>query len=176
MIARAGRHGGAYDIAGFDLQQHCARESMDRPLFVYGTLSDPDLLAAVLGRRVGRASMLAATAPGFRAVHLPQRVYPALVRAPGGQAAGLLILHLTGFERDVLDAFEGEEYRRGLVPVIFDSELHEADAYMPVIAVAADAPAWSLAHWQANHRARVLVEEAAAAADIRARLIAVRPN
>ncbi len=149
---------------------------MDRSLFVYGTLSDPDLLAAVIGRRVDRRHLLAAVAPGFRAVHYPQRVYPALVRAPGGRATGLLVLNLTPFERDVLDAFEGAEYRRGIVPVIFDDELHEADAYLPVVAVAADGPAWSLAEWQANHKPHVLVDEGAAAADIRARLIAVRPN
>lgn len=149
---------------------------MQRPLFVYGTLSDPDLLAAVLGRRVDRQHMLVAVAPGFRAVHYPQRVYPALVRAPGGRASGLLILHLTAFERDVLDAFEGAEYRREIVPVIFDNELHEADAYVPAVAVAADGPSWSLAHWQANHKPHVLVEEGTAAADIRARLIAARPN
>lgn len=149
---------------------------MDRSLFVYGTLSDPDLLAAVIGRRVDRRHLLAAVAPGFRAIHYPQRVYPALVRAPGGRAVGLLVLNLTPFERDVLDAFEGAEYRRGIVPVIFDEELHEADAYLPVVAVAADGPAWSLADWQANHKPQVLVEEGAAAADIRARLIAVRPN
>ncbi len=40
----------------------------------------------------------------------------------------------------------------------------------------ADGPAWSLAHWQAKHKRDVLVDEATAAADIRARLVAVRPN
>jgi hypothetical protein len=149
---------------------------MSRPLFVYGTLSDADLLAAVIRRRVDPGHLVAAVAPGFRVVHYPQRIYPALVRAPGGTAAGLIILNLTAFERDVLDAFEGAEYRRGIVPVIADSELHEADAYLPAIAVAADGPAWSLAHWQAHHKRNVLVDEATAAADIRARLIAVGPN
>jgi hypothetical protein len=149
---------------------------MDRPLFVYGTLSDPDLLAAVIGRRVDARNILAAVAPGFRAVFYPQRIYPALVRAPGGRAAGFLILGLTPFERDVLDAFEGAEYLREITPVVVDEEVHEADAYIPVIAIAADAPAWSLSTWQQNHKPHVLFEDGAAAADLRARLIAVRPN
>jgi hypothetical protein len=109
-------------------------------------------------------------------VFYPQRVYPALVRAPGGRAAGLLLLGLSPFERDVLDVFEGAEYRREIVPVIVEEELHEADAYIPVIAVAPDAPVWSLSQWQQNYKPHVIVEDGAAAADIRARLIAVRRN
>lgn len=120
--------------------------------------------------------MIAAAAPGYSAVLYPQRIYPALVPAPGARAEGILILGLTPFERDVLDVFEGAEYRRGIVPVIVDEELHEADAYLPVVKVAANAPRWSLAHWQATHKAEVLVEDGAAGADIRARLMAVRPN
>jgi hypothetical protein len=37
-----------------------------RPLFVYATLRDPELLAAVLGRQLAAGEMLAAVAPGFR--------------------------------------------------------------------------------------------------------------
>jgi len=149
---------------------------MDRPLFVYGTLSDPQLMAAAVGRRIEPRNVLGAVAPGFRAVFYPQRSYPALVRAPGGRAEGLLILGLSPFERDVLDVFEGPEYRRGIVPVLVDAELHEADAYLPVVRVAPDAPGWSLAAWQARHKGEVLADEARAAADLRARLMAVRPN
>lgn len=149
---------------------------MDRPLFVYGTLCDPDILAGVIGRRADPRQVLGAVAPGFRAVFYPQRIYPALVRAPGGRAEGLLILGLTAFERAVLDVFEGAEYRREIVPVLVDAELHEADAYLPVVHVGADGPAWSLADWRARYKAEVLTGEADAGAEIRARLIAARPN
>ena len=106
---------------------------MALPLFVYGTLRDPDLLPAVLGRPLPPGSVHDAVASGFRAVHYPGRIYPALVRAPGGSAPGLLLTGLTPFERDLLDAFEGEEYLRGTVPVMVGEELHEADAYLPAI-------------------------------------------
>ena len=69
---------------------------MDRPLFVYGTLRDPDLLAAVLGRPLQAGEVIAAAAPGFRATHYPNRVYPALIRAPGGFAEGLVLLGSAG--------------------------------------------------------------------------------
>ena len=142
-------------------------------LFVYGTLRDPELLDAVLGRP---ARSLAAAAPGFAAVHYPARLYPALVRRPGQAAAGLVLTDLTPFELDLLDAFEGEEYHRSIVPVVIDEELHEAFAYLPAATIPPDAPGWTLANWQARHKARVLAGERASADDLRAKLIAIRPH
>lgn len=149
---------------------------MTLPLFVYGTLRDPDLLAAVLARPLRPAMLHAARAPGLRAVHYPNRVYPALVRTPGAAAEGLLLLDLTPFERDLLDAFEGEEYRRAPIAVVLDEELHEADAYLPAIPVPAGAADWDLRLWQQRHKPTVLAADTATAAQLRLRLIAVRPN
>ena len=109
---------------------------MGNPLFVYGTLRDPDLLVGVIGRPIAG---LGAAAPGFVAVHYPGRIYPALVRRPGGAAAGLVLTDLSAFEVDLLDAFEGTEYRRAIIPVMIDEELHEAFAYLPAIAIPAEA-------------------------------------
>lgn len=145
-------------------------------LFVYGTLRDPDLLAGVLGRPLRREHMLPATAPGFVALHYPRRIYPALVRQPGGAAPGLVLTDLTPFERDLLDAFEGAEYRPTRIPVMIDIELHEAFAYLPAIEVPVDAQPWSLEAWQAQHKSRVLQSERAGADEIRLRLIAIRPH
>ncbi len=145
-------------------------------LFVYGTLRDPDLLAGVLNRPLSAAAMLPAAAPGFGAVHYPRRIYPALVRRPGRAAAGLVLTDLTPFEIDLLDAFEGEEYRRSIIPVVIEEELHEAFAYLPVATIPADAAEWTLREWQDEHKARVLAGERASAAELRAKLIAIRPN
>lgn len=141
-------------------------------LFVYGTLRDPELLSGVLGRP---AIGLAATAPGFAPVHYPDRIYPALVRRPGAAAQGLVLSDLTRFELDLLDAFEGAEYRREIVPVMIDEELHEAFAYLPAIVVR-DQPDWTLGTWQSQHKARVLGAERALADELRAKLIAIRPH
>ena len=149
---------------------------MTLPLFVYGTLRDPDLLAAVLGRPLQSHGMHIARAPGFRAVHYPDRIYPALIRVPGAAAEGLLLTDLTAFERDLLDAFEGSEYRRGFVAAMVEEELFEAEAYLPAIAVPDTSEDWSLAHWQRLHKARVLGAETATADEIRLKLIAVRPH
>jgi hypothetical protein len=120
--------------------------------------------------------MLPATAPGFAAVHYPRRIYPALVRTPGGAAEGLVLTDLTPFEKDLLDAFEGAEYRREIIPVMIGEELHEAFAYLPAVAIPLDAEPWTLSAWQLNHKRRVLVSERAGADEIRMKLIAVRPH
>jgi hypothetical protein len=144
--------------------------------FIYGTLRDPDLLSAVLARPLNAGAMLPATAPGLAAVHYPNRLYPALVRSPGAAAEGLVLTDLTPFEADLLDAFEGAEYRRALVPVMIGEELHEAFAYLPAIGVPADAAPWTLAAWQATNKPKVLAAERASADEIRAHLIAIRPH
>jgi hypothetical protein len=148
------------------------------PLFAYGTLRDADLLAAVLGRSLRPGTIHPARAPGFRAVHYPNRIYPALVRMPGAAAEGVLIIGLSPFERDLLDAYEGDEYRRGPIAAMLadEPELHEADAYLPVIAVPATADDWSLSRWQVKHKPRVFVNEVAEVARLREKLIAIRPN
>ena len=143
---------------------------MDRPLFVYGTLRDPDLLTAVLGRRPDRAAVAAAPAPGFRTIVYPGRPYPALIRAPGGAAEGLALVGLSRRERMVLDAYKGEEYSRAMVPVMVDGELHEAETYLPTAPIGADAEAWTLEAWQQLHKPTVFEAERRLADDIRSRL------
>ena len=145
-------------------------------LFVYGTLRDPDLLAGVLARPLNAGAMLAAHAPGFAAVHYTNRPYPALVRAPSAAAEGLVLTDLTPFERDLLDAFEGEEYRPTLIPVMIGEELHEAFAYLPAIAIPANAEPWLLSNWQIKHKPNVLSGETQSADQIRLKLIAIRPH
>lgn len=146
-----------------------------RPLFVYGTLRDPNLLAGVLGRPLRAGARLAAVAPGFAAVHYPNRIYPGLVRRHGAAAPGLVLTDLSPFERDLLDAYEGEEYRRAPIPVMIEDELHEADAYLPAVDIAGG-ESWTLEAWQNQHKAKVLATERAAAAALRQKLIARRPH
>jgi len=127
------------------------------PIFVYGTLRDPDILAAVLGRR-GVAGV-AATLPGYRAVPYPGRSYPALMPAQGRSAAGLLLAGLSPGDVAALDAFETDEYRRGRVLVEAAGGMCEAEAYMPVVEIGADAPEWTLEEWTLRHKAAMLSGE-----------------
>ena len=144
-------------------------------LFVYGILRDPELLAAVLNRPLRADQVLAAVAPGYRATYAPNRLTPALVRAPGGAAEGLVLLGLSAFEHDLIDALADSASRRMVLPVMIGEELHEALAHLPAGPIVPGDP-WSLTHWQAVHKAAALPGEIARAAEMRQRLIAIRPH
>ena len=139
-------------------------------LFVYGTLQDADVLAAALGRPVSVAGLRRATAPGYRAVAYPGRVYPALVASAADAAPGLLVEHLSPLDIAVLDAFEGVEYRREPIAVLTDGTRYAADAYLPARVISADAPAWSLSDWTTGYKPAVLSAETGTAAGLRQRL------
>ena len=145
-------------------------------LFIYGTLQDADVLGAVLDRMVDMAGLRRAQAPGYRAVPYPGRVYPALVKAAAAAAPGLLLDDLSDLDLAVLDAFEGDEYRRQAITVVADGMSLAADAYLPVAPVRADAPAWSLADWTARHQPAVLGQETGTATALRQRLSARMPR
>lgn len=123
-------------------------------LFVYGTLRDPDILAAVIGRNP--AAVEPAALVGYRAAVYPGRTYPGLAAAPGARAAGLLLTGLDARELALLDAFEAEEYRRAAVTVATAEGDRAAEVYLPVVPIAPDAADWTLDEWAARHKAGML--------------------
>jgi len=77
-------------------------------LFCYGTLRFGDVLKALLGRI---PDQVPASAPGYRAAALQDRVYPGLVVcAFGGSAPGMALTDLSSEEWRILDAFEDQRY------------------------------------------------------------------
>ena len=142
---------------------------MTLPLFAYGTLRDPDILALVLGRTLDPAQIVAATAPDHRAVPYPKQVYPALIAARGESAQGQLLVDLSPADFDNLDAYEGKGYARQTLRVKARGTIEVATVYMPTIAIPPDTPIWRLSDWQRNHKASAFVAEAEAAARSRGR-------
>lgn len=103
-------------------------------LFAYGTLMWPEVLQAVVGRRLyGIPAVLS----GFERKRVKGELYPALVASqPGDVVEGILYLDLAEEEFRYLDRFEGEEYDRQTVRigkahaqvyVLADAWLHRAD-------------------------------------------------
>ena len=140
------------------------------PLFIYGTLRDPDILAAVLGRHVPAAALQAATAQGYKCVYYPGQVYPALLANAGSFAPGALLRDLSDADLAVLDAYEGQEYRRETIVVRTGDGEKPALAYLPTQNIAADAPAWTLETWRADHKPTVLTHETKVAKQAREKL------
>jgi hypothetical protein len=141
-------------------------------LFVYGTLRDPDVLAAVLGRPYDMAGAAIARLSGHRVVFFPGRTYPALVAAAGRDAEGLALAALTPTDFAMLDAFEGDEYRRSGASVIVNGLAVQADVYFPRQPIGAAAAEWSFDTWVAKHKAEFLTAERENLVQQRARLTA----
>jgi gamma-glutamylcyclotransferase (GGCT)/AIG2-like uncharacterized protein YtfP len=83
-------------------------------LFVYGTLVFDDVVSTLIDRIPHYQE---ATAPGWRVVRLPQKVYPGLI--PGeSKANGKVFTDLTHAEWTTLDAFEDPAYTLAPVRVL----------------------------------------------------------
>lgn len=145
------------------------------PLFVYGTLRDPDLLRLALGREVDAETILQATLGGYRAASMPGKVYPGLVLSHGMHTPGLILAGLNRFELQVLDAYEDDEYRRGPVAVETSRGAVAAQAYWPALPLDPDAPDWTLEAWQGREKLRVLAHDGPLLYRLRASLQGTAP-
>ncbi len=94
-------------------------------LFVYGTLVLDDVVSALIDRIPQYQN---ATAPGWRVVRLPGRVYPGLISGQG-EANGKVFTDLTDAEWATLDAFEDPAYSLTVVQVLPPLEM-DALAYI----------------------------------------------
>jgi gamma-glutamylcyclotransferase (GGCT)/AIG2-like uncharacterized protein YtfP len=95
-------------------------------LFVYGTLTDPQRVAALTGQRFERVDAMLS---GFERVNSP-RGYPFILPRPGAVVRGVLLLNIDSDSLAHLDAYEaeGDLYRRQVV------EVEVADMRMPAMA------------------------------------------
>jgi gamma-glutamylcyclotransferase (GGCT)/AIG2-like uncharacterized protein YtfP len=128
-------------------------------LFLYGTLTDPDVLQRVLARMVGEGELAPALIDGFRRVQAQSGSYPLLVQAPGAAVLGLLLLRPS--RRDILrlNHFESEEYRAERHAVhLVDGSRREAWLYMGLPHLLASDETWDFATWQAQHKAAFLAQ------------------
>ncbi len=126
------------------------------PLFFFGTLTDLDVLAYVLGRPVDLDDLEPAALDGHRRVRARDACYPLLVPAPddGAAVTGLLLRRAT--RRDVarVNHFENGEYRAELRPVRTprDGVSRPAWLYAALEDLAATDEPWGLEAWQAVHK------------------------
>lgn len=84
-------------------------------LFFFGSLLDPELFEAVVGRPMASAVRAPARLGGWSARRVRGEDYPILVRTPGSHADGWVVAGLSWAEIDRVQFFEGDEY--DLTPV-----------------------------------------------------------
>lgn len=122
-----------------------------RPLFVFGTLMDPDVLRIVLGRAVEPSLMQPATLGGHRVMRVADESYPVLVPDPAASAEGALLSGLSGREWDRIRFFEAEEYVLRSCRVVAGAGSVEALFCSQGVTSGVDG-VWSLSWWQRRHK------------------------
>lgn len=117
-------------------------------LFVYGSLTFDDVLAALL-KRTPRLTPVVAT--GWRAIALPERPYPGLREADDEKTHGFLIDDLTADEWQVIDAFEDPVYDLRVIPT--DGPLPAWSYTCPATSEAGTEPDWDRDEFATRHLA-----------------------
>lgn len=126
------------------------------PVFFYGSLRDPEMLALVLGHPVEPSRLEPAVAENHATLRLIDEDYPLLAPAPGRRAAGVLLYGLTEAELDRIRFFEEEEY--ALAPITVRTArgpveaLHLGGTAKP----RASSVDWDFAAWCREHRPAAL--------------------
>jgi Gamma-glutamyl cyclotransferase, AIG2-like len=121
--------------------------------FFYGTLLDPELRAAVIGRAV---EVRPAALAGWRRVRAPGKSYPMLVRDPAAAVQGAVTPPLDPAAIARLSAYEGPGYRVALLrPRTPGGRRVLASVFLPVRRVRGGR-LWRLEAWRRAHLARYL--------------------
>jgi hypothetical protein len=125
--------------------------------FFYGTLMDPDVLAAVIGRPASGVRRRRAFVEGYRRFHRLGATYPILVPAPDSRIDGVLALGLRPADTARLIAFEGSDYHLVEVPVrtVWRGP-SRAMVFMPRPEVMASLEEWTLVAWTRRHKKEYL--------------------
>ena len=132
----------------------------ERPLFVFGSMLDEDVLRVVLDRPLAAAHRQPARLDGFRRLRLPDESYPVLVVSRGGAVRGDLLWGLSSLDHARIAFYESEEY--GLadcrVRALDSDVLIEASFYAEGITMPGASAPWELDWWRTHHKTNYLVK------------------
>lgn len=122
--------------------------------FFYGSLTDPDVLAVVLGRP--RARAVPARLAGWRRWRVAGECYPLIAPAPGEQVEGVLVEVGAAAARR-LAWYEGDDYEpRALEVELADGARVSAQVFLPRPNLAHAGQPWEPAAWAREHKAALL--------------------
>ncbi|MFO1048624.1 MAG: gamma-glutamylcyclotransferase family protein [Geminicoccaceae bacterium] len=125
-----------------------------QPLFFFGTLMDLDVLTWLLERPIDLADLCPAVIRGFRRTGVAGASYPMLVPDEGAEVEGRLMRRAGARDIARINHYESEEYRAELHPVATGAGVETAAwLYLGLEHMIPTAAPWSLARWQAEHKA-----------------------
>lgn len=122
--------------------------------FFYGSLTDPDVLALVLGRP--RARAVPAVLRGWRRWRVAGEAYPLIAPAPGERVEGVAV-DVAPAETRRLAWYEGDDYEpRELEVELAGGARAAAWVFVPKPNLAHAGELWDPAVWAREHKAELL--------------------
>lgn len=123
-----------------------------KPIFLYGSLRDRELLEIVIGRRLGAQSLVSAIVDDFVALRHARADYPILLPAPGARAEGVLFHPGSPTERERLEFYECVEY--DLSDIVAQTAMGTVEAQFFSARPEAETSRhpWDLEAWASQHR------------------------
>jgi hypothetical protein len=129
------------------------------PLFFFGTLMDPEVLAAVTGVAPAAAAMAPARLGGFTRRAARGLPWPVLVADPAGSVDGRLWHGADGRARERINAFEAGEYAAALLTVEAMGWAGRAWVWLALPGrVEPSAEPWDPGRWADAHKAGLLAQ------------------
>jgi hypothetical protein len=123
------------------------------PLFVYGSMRDPDVAALVIGRSLHPGRVRPATLPDHRTLRMAGETYPVLARQPGERVRGALLDDLAEPDFERIRFFESVEYRLEPCEVVLELGGRERALLCGAAKeVGLTTEPWTLEEWRARHR------------------------
>jgi gamma-glutamylcyclotransferase (GGCT)/AIG2-like uncharacterized protein YtfP len=97
-------------------------------LFVYGILLSPQILEVVTGKRFESEP---AVLSDFERFAVSGKAYPAAIASKKSVIKGILLKNVDNYSLEVLDEFEGDEYKKLSIKVATkDEKKHQALVYV----------------------------------------------
>lgn len=125
--------------------------------FFYGTLMDPEIVRAVIGRPLSGLSPRIAHLEGFKRVYVAAATYPALVAESGSSIEGIVVSRISPIEISRITRYEGADYESRLTTVLAsDGQSVEARVFFPKAAVKTTNRPWRLDDWRRRDKKRFL--------------------
>lgn len=127
------------------------------PFFFYGSLTDADVLASIIGHAPDGLAIGAARLAGWRRVRVRDAWYPMLVRSATDTVDGVVVGGLGRGDIARLSAYEGADYEvRTLSVDAVGRGRVRASVFMARPGIAASGQAWSTEAFRASVKARIL--------------------
>jgi Gamma-glutamyl cyclotransferase, AIG2-like len=124
--------------------------------FFYGSLLDPAIRRAVMGRWAARCRIVPAELDGWRRCRYRRTIYPVLLRKPGAAVRGCLIEDVAAEAASRLAAFEGPAYRVARISArLTGGGVADACVFLPSRRLAG-AESWNLSEWSRGRQRRAL--------------------